>query len=118
MAVFSHYIERQTPPYWMVFSLDATSVVYVTALAIFASLAAGLWPALRASQTDLTTALKDGGRGTTGFSLSRFTRVMVIGEVVLSCVLLVLSGLYVRSVIKMQTAPLGFASDGIFTCRI
>ena len=50
--------------------------------------------------------------------MSRFTRVMVVGEVVLSCVLLVLSGLYVRSVIKMQTTSLGFETAGIFTSRL
>jgi putative ABC transport system permease protein len=118
MEVFNHYIQRQTPPYWMVFKIDHVSILYICTLAIASSLLAGLWPALRASRSDLTTALKDGGRGSTTFSLSRFSRLMVVGEVVLSCVLLVLSGLYVRSVIKIQGAPLGFSTAGIFTNRV
>lgn len=118
MAVFNHFIEAATPPYWMVFNIDATGVAYVVGLAFFSCLAAGLWPAWRASRSDLVTVLKDGGRGSTGFSLSKFTRAMVIGEVVLSCVLLVLSGLYVRSVMAMQATELGYQTTGIFTNRV
>lgn len=118
MAVFNHFIAAAEPPYWMKFDIDAMGVVYVVGLALFACLTAGLWPAWRASRSDLIAVLKDGGRGSTGFTLSKFTRAMVIGEVVLSCVLLVLSGLYVRSVIAMQATDLGYQTDGIFTNRI
>jgi predicted permease len=120
MAVFNHYMQAsaEPPPYWMVFKIDHVSVLYVVALALFSTLVAGLWPAWRAARGDLMAVLKDGGRGSTGFSLSKFTRAMVIGEVVLSCVLLVMSGLSVRSVIKMQSAQLGYETAGIFTNRI
>lgn len=118
MEVFNFYIQQKQPPYWMVFNVDLAGVAYVVVLAVISTVFAGLWPAWRASRSDLTTVLKDGSRGSTGFSLSRFTRVMVIGEVMLSCVLLVLSGLFVRSVIKMQTTDLGFATAGVFTNRI
>lgn len=118
MAIFNHYIQVKQPPYWMVFNIDGTGVGYVVLLALLSTVLAGLWPAWRASHTDLTAVLKDGGRGSTGFALSRFTRVMVVAEVMLSCVLLVLSGLFVRSVIKMQSTDLGFATAGIFTNRI
>lgn len=118
MGVFDYYIQQKDPPYWMVFNIDLVGVAYVVLLAVVSTVFAGLWPAWRASRSDLTTVLKDGSRGSTGFSLSRFTRVMVVGEVMLSCVLLVLSGLFVRSVVKMQTTDLGFASAGVFTNRI
>lgn len=120
IGVFNHYVHAssQPPPYWMVFRIDAASVGYVLALALFACLAAGFWPAWRASRGDLMAVLKDGGRGSTGFSLGKFTRAMVIGEVVLSSVLLVLCGLAIRSVIKMQTTDLGFRTHGVFTNRL
>ncbi|WP_438480962.1 ABC transporter permease [Oleiharenicola lentus] len=116
--IFGHYIAASNPPYWMVFRMDLYSVFYVVGLAFVSCLLAGLWPAWRASKGDLTASLKDGGRGSTNFALSKFTRLMVIFEVVLSCVLLVLSGLYVRSVLKMQSADLGFRTAGVFTNRI
>jgi len=44
--------------------------------------------------------------------------VLVMGEVALSCVLLVLAGLTIRTVIKAQTMPLGFETAGVFTSRV
>lgn len=108
----------RTPPYWMVFDLDAKGMAYIGALALMTTLAAGLWPAWRTSYTDVNVVLKDGGRGATGFALSRFTRALVIGEVALSCVLLVLAGLTIRTVVKAQTAPVGFETAGVLACRV
>lgn len=106
------------PPYWMVFELDATALLYTTGLTFAACLLAGLYPALRASRTDLNTVLKDAGRGSTSAGLGRFTRLVVVGEVAMSFLLLVLSGLMVRTVVKMQTAPLGFETAGIYHGRV
>jgi predicted permease len=105
-------------PYWLVFDIDLSGLGYVVGLTVVTCFVAGLWPAWRASRADLNGVLKDGGRGATGFALSRFTRAMVIGEVALSAVLLVLAGLTIRSVIKTQTTPLGFETTGVFTCRV
>lgn len=119
MALFDRHIQaNDTIPYWMVFNIDRVGVLYVSALALVTCLVAGVWPAWFTSQTDLTVALKDSSRGSTGSSLSKFTRVMVVFEIVLSCILLVLSGLTIRSVIKMQSASLGFEPAGIFTNRV
>jgi predicted permease len=118
MAVFNAYIQQKAPPYWMIFSIDGAVIGYAAVLVAVTCGLAGLFPAWRISRPDVNAVLKDGGRGSTNFALSRFTRLMVVGEVVLSCVLLVVSGLYVRSVIKMQTAGLGFQTAGIFTSRV
>ena len=118
MQVFAHYIALSDPPYWMVFSMDHRAVVYVGATVLAAGVLAGIFPALKSSRPDLTSVLKDGGRGSTGFSLSRFSRAMVIGEVALSMVLLVLSGLTVKSVINIHGKPLGYQTAGILTNRI
>jgi putative ABC transport system permease protein len=119
MTLFRDYLAANTPtPYWMVWSVDATGVAYVGLLAIVTCVAAGLFPALRISKPDLNSVLKDAGRGSTGFSLSRFTRMLVVAEVALSCVLLVLAGLTIHSIIKMQTASLGFDPEGVMTARV
>ena len=118
VVLFRNNIVDLHPPYWMTFSLDGPALLYTVGLTLVTCVLAGLYPALRASRTDLNTALKDSGRGSTGFSLGRFSRLMVIGEVALSCLLLVLSGLMVRTVVKMQTASLGFETAGIFHGRV
>jgi len=119
MKLFRDYINSNDPaPYWMVWNVDATGVLYVGVLAIVTCVTAGLFPALRVSKPDLNTVLKDAGRGSTGFSLSRFTRILVVGEIALSCVLLVLAGLTIHSIIKIQTASLGFDPAGVMTARV
>jgi putative ABC transport system permease protein len=119
MKLFRDYITANSPaPYWMVWTVDATGVAYVGVLAVVTCVAAGLFPALRVSNPDLNTVLKDAGRGSTGFSLSRFTRTLVVAEIALSCVLLVLAGLTIHSIVKMQTATLGFDPQGVMTARV
>jgi putative ABC transport system permease protein len=117
VALFRRGAVDLHPPYWMIFELDATALLYAMGLSGAACLLAGLYPAVRASRADLNTVLKDAGRGSTS-GLGRFTRLVVIGEVAMSFLLLVLSGLMVRTVIKMQTAPLGFETAGIFHGRV
>jgi predicted permease len=102
----------------MVFDVDARGLAYVGLLAVVSCLLAGLLPAWRISQPDPGAALKDGGHGATGRSVGRLTRVMVIGEIALSCVLLVVALLTVRRVTKIESKPLGFDPAGVFTCRI
>ena len=119
MGLFRDYINANDPaPYWMVWSVDGRGVLYVGVLAVVCCVFAGLFPALRVSQPDLNAVLKDAGRGSTGFSLSRFTRLLVVAEVALSCVLLVLAGLTIHSIIKIQSASLGFDPQGVMTARV
>ena len=118
LAALNADLGTKVIPYWMVFHLDRAGVAYVLTLAVVTCLAAGLWPAWLTSRADLNTVLKDSGRGSTGFSLSRFSRAMVIGEVIFSAVLLVLAALTVRSVVNAQTATLGYRTEGVFTNRI
>jgi predicted permease len=119
MKLFRDYINANNPaPYWMVWQVDATGVLYVGLLAAVTCVVAGLFPALRVSKPDLNTVLKDAGRGSTGFSLSRFTRVLVVAEIALSCVLLIMAGLMIHSIVRIQTASLGFDPQGVMTARV
>ncbi len=118
MMIFRDYAQNLKPPFWMVFELDGIALLYTAGLAVVACLLAGLYPALRLSRPDLNSMINDAARGSTGHGLARFTRWMVIGEVALSCLLLVLSALTIRTVIKMHTAPLGFSTAGIYTGRV
>lgn len=118
VVLFRNNLADLHPPYWMVFQIDAPVLLYTVGLTVATCALAGLFPALRASRADLNSVLKDGSRGSTGSSLGRFARVLVIGEVAVSCLLLVLSGLMIRTVIKTQTAPLGFETAGILHGRV
>jgi putative ABC transport system permease protein len=85
----------------------------VLAFAIVVSVAAGtifgLAPAWLTSRLDLTATLRQEGRGSNGSrQRSRLRRLMVIGELALSLVLMVAAGLLLRSFWDLFRVQLGF----------
>ena len=85
----------------------------VLAFAIVVSVAAGtifgLAPAWLTSRLDLTTTLRQEGRGSSGSRRSsRLRHVLVIGELALSLVLMVAAGLLLRSFWDLFNVQLGF----------
>lgn len=118
IRIFSECIQNLTVPYWMVFALDARAVAYTLAIAAFACLAAGVMPALRLTRPDLNAVLSDSSRGSSGHRLGRFTSALVVGQIALSALLLVLSALTVRTLVKIHTLPLGFTPEGLYSGRV
>ena len=71
-------------------------------------------PALRSSRTDPTTALKAGGRSLTDASGFSFQRLLVIGQVAVSLVLIVGALLFVRSFRNVTSVDLGMSIDHLY----
>jgi predicted permease len=115
---FEAAVSIDPPPFWITFELDYRVMLFLTAMIFLASLFSGLLPALQASRTDVVDALKDEGRGLSSFRMGRFTGVLVIAEVAFSCCLLVVSGLMIKSIVKLNTINMPFATENIFTARI
>jgi predicted permease len=62
---------------------------------------------------DLTPALKDGGRGSSGASRSLLSRGLVVLQVALSLLLLVGAGLFVRTLLNLQRVDPGFNTQNL-----
>jgi len=106
-----------------VFRLDAVSLnPAVLGFAIAVSLATGLvfgiLPALQMSNTDVDGALRDAGRGSSGKRGRRTRSALVVVEVSLALVLLVLSGLLIKSFARLSNIDPGFRSGSVMTMRI
>jgi putative ABC transport system permease protein len=79
----------------------------------------GLAPALRGARTDLRQSLVEGGtRGATGARGGRVRRALVMSEMALAMVLLIASGLLIRTFVSLQTRELGFNTSDLLTLRI
>lgn len=101
------------------FSFDWRVFVYALLAAAATGLLIGLWPAWRASQTEAGTALHDGSRGETGGpGRQRVRSALVIGQVAGSLVLLIVAGLFVRSLQRAQYLKLGFEQDHLLNVRM
>ena len=104
-------------PFWIDFTIDTKVLVFAALAALFSGVIAGLAPALRATRTDVNEHLKEGSKGS-GASASRLSRTLVTAEIALSCILLVSSGLMIRSVVNMNDQPLGIENTNLLTGRI
>lgn len=104
-------IADTNPPFWIVASLDTNVLMFATALTVVAALASSLVPAFRVTRQDLHAVLKDSGRANTSLSMGRFTRVLVGAEIMLSFILLVVSGLMIKSVIVINQIDFPFKTD-------
>lgn len=104
-------------PFWVRFELDGKVLLFAAVAAVLAGVIAGLAPALRATRTDVNEHLKEGAKGS-GTSASRLSRTLVTAEIALSCVLLVSSGLMIRSVVNLNERPLGIENTNLLTGRI
>ncbi|HEV7516175.1 MAG TPA: ABC transporter permease, partial [Thermoanaerobaculia bacterium] len=118
VKAFNAAIVDSNPPYWFHIALSGRPLLFVLGLTLLSSLLSGLAPALQASKADVNEVLKDEGRGSTSLRMGRFSRHVVVAEVALSFVLLVLAGLMVRSVVKVQTMNFGFAKEDLLTIRL
>jgi predicted permease len=81
-------------------------------VACFTGIATGLWPARKATQFGLVESLKQGG-SVAGSSRHRLRNLLVVGQVTMSLVVLVASGLFLHSLRQLQTVGMGFRSDGL-----
>jgi putative ABC transport system permease protein len=99
--------------------IDSTVLAFAVGISLGSGILFGLAPALQLSKPDLNTVLRDEGRGSTGSrSRHRAGGLLVIAQVALSMVLLVGSGLMIRSFVRLQTVNLGFDPAHVLTMRI
>ncbi len=100
----------QIPP------VDLRLLLFALGLTILTVVAFALAPALSASTGAGLSALRDGVR-TGGAGNHRARSLLVIGEVIVSVVLLICSGLLVRALWRIQQTDPGFSTKNILTLR-
>ena len=90
-------------------NLNAPVLFFALGLALLTTLACGLLPAFRAAHTDVQPQLAGTGKGTNGsLPHGRLRSTLVIAEVALSMVLLIGTGLMLRSFFLLTHVDLGF----------
>jgi len=106
-------------PYWMQFRLDAQVVAIVAAVSVLSGILFGLAPAWQATSGDLLGPLREGtpGGGDT-HSRRRMRNTLVVAEVALAVLLLIGSGLMVRSFLRMQEQRSMLQIDHVLTARV
>jgi predicted permease len=98
-------------------SLDWRTVAFAAALAVMAAALFGLAPALHAVRSTVTDGLKSSTRGTSATG-GRLRRTMVVSEVALAAMLVVASGVLIRSFWNLSQVEPGFRTERLLTLRV
>jgi predicted permease len=105
--------------YSMDCSFDWRVFAYTLGAAVLTGVIAGLWPAFRAGRTDILTTLHEGARGTSsGLEKHRVRSVLIVVQVACSLMLLVVAGLFVRSLGHAERTYLGFDPDHVLNVML
>ena len=99
--------------------INPAVLAFAVAVSLIVGLGFGLLPAVKVVRTDVQHILRNAGNATTMDAGGRFLRhALVTGEISLSIVLLIATGLLLRSMMNLQHQPLGFRADRVLTYRI
>jgi putative ABC transport system permease protein len=99
--------------------LDRGVLAFTLVVSLLTGLFFGLVPALRTAKLDLRETLNEGSRGSTsGPGQHRLRGVLVASEMALAVLLLVGSGLLLRSFSRLQDVPPGFQADHLLVADI
>ncbi len=96
--------------------IDANVLMFTLAVGVVTALLSGLFPALRAGNTDPSEGLKDSG--SRGAPRLRLGKVLVSTQVGLSILLVVVGGLLCRTLINLYRTDAGFDTENILLVDI
>lgn len=97
--------------------LSAPVLLFVLVATLATGVAFGLLPAWHARRVDVAQDLRASGRGTLQHGV-RLRGGLVVGQVALSCLLLVVAGLLIRSLTRLHTSDPGFDGRNLLTVEV
>ena len=99
--------------------MDTSVLLFTMTVAVVTGLLFGVAPAAQTTNPNLVSALKEGGHGTTTGSPGRRVRgVLVVAEIAFAFVLLVASGLLMRSFFNLLDIDPGFNATNVLTASL
>lgn len=104
-------------PAWVMTEINSTVLLFTLAVIAASVIASGLLPAFLASRADAMSVLKEGAHGQTNRFVSRIGGCLVIAQISLTCALLIVSLLQVKSITRHANVDVGFQPDGVLAGR-
>ena len=93
--------------------LDLRVLGFTLGLTFLTGIIFGILPALRATNVDLTPALKDSGRSSSAIGRSWLSKSLVVVQVSISVLLLIGAGLLIRTLRNLQHVETGFNTNNL-----
>jgi predicted permease len=112
------WISAGTEPAFLMAELNGRVLAFTLLVSLVAPVVFGLLPALRASRAGPAAALRDGRSGDGGRAGKRTRGALVTAQISLALTLMIVAGLLTRTVIAMNTRPLGFDPSGLLAATV
>jgi len=112
------WLSRDAFEIWQTVSIGRREAMVAAGLSIFGSLIFGLGPALQASRESTQSSLLASGRSVAGGSSHWPRRVLVVAQVALSVLLLVGSGLLLRTFNHLRSLEPGFDPEQVVAASV
>ena len=98
--------------------INTTVLLFTFALCVGSGIIFGLAPALNTTRDSVAEPLKENERGTSNASAQHTHRVLVVSEIALALVLMIGSGLLIRSFLRLRDVDPGFQTEHLVTAEI
>jgi predicted permease len=118
VAALSAPLDPLLPFFWMDVRVDRTVLLFTLLLVVLTSFLAGAAPAFKVTGINVNGVLKDEALGVAGLRMGRLSRLLVVGQVALSCGLLTVSGLMVKGTLRSTASDLAFATTDVLGARV
>ncbi len=117
-SLLVRYISTGNNKVFLDLSFDWRILCFTAGVAVFTGILFGVLPAFRSTRVSLTSAMK-GSQAVDGESRTKFRpgKWIVASQVALSLVLLVTSGLFLRSLVTLVTMDAGFDRNNVLIVR-
>ena len=103
----------------MDYSLDWRVFAYTLGTVVLSGIFLGVWPAFRAGRVDVNTVLHEGGRSdSAGVGRHGVRSALLVAQVAGSLMLLIVAGLFVRSLERAEHMYLGFDPDHVLNVML
>lgn len=99
-------------------ALDGRVLLFALAVTAFCALFVSIVPLLRARRVSIAQVLRRAGPGAEGGRPERMRSALVVAQIALAVVLVTLSGLMTRSLLRLYQVRPGFQADGVVSSRV
>jgi len=104
------------PAHFLSVGLEWPALLYAAGTSLLTGLLFGLYPAWEAARNSPAAMLsQESGHGSSGHGAARVRRVLVCAQVMISAVLLIPTGLFLKSLVNLLRVDLGIPTENVVT---
>ncbi|HKV09542.1 MAG TPA: ABC transporter permease [Thermoanaerobaculia bacterium] len=117
VRAMSHWLPPNMLPIPTI-EVDSHVLLFALGTTVLTGLIFGIVPALRTAKVKVDEVLKTGGRAGSGGIRTRMRNILVAIELALATMLLIGAGLFIQTLVNLQSVKLGFEPHGLITFQV